>query len=532
MATEKQDSSRKRPPNFRIEIPGDETVKSRILEKLQKVKGYLTSTLNKPVNNSLIIEELLDFWIKQQLGSDNSKELHPFPSTYSQTRSQDVDQGLFVTAEKSLDTYGELFEAHTSICNGKLKVLKRTMKGHVASVRLMCTKEKSHSYLWSSSSYLPNDEFLVNHRICHAFYSSGLLPVHYTRFVNGAGIGCITKERRSKFFRKYKEHAENESVQSVDNAINDEISSYDDLDGINIMTDARHGWRKNAKDTTVVALGEKTHKVMDCEHITKSQDKVAQRHERLGTQIIYENLENKNVSIKIHAHDRNLAVNKFVRDTQFTVNQNDLWHAVKAVKKAVTKISKGTKRSEGISWSVQLGDKVEPIATHINWAVRNCEQNSLKLKESLDNIVNHYCDNHENCHHSSRCRFDSNYEPSRTVLTNLKARKMLEIAIKSSTIYKYPQDYILAKDTFYVESFNNVVNIFQDKRICFGDDQYKLRSNLAVCHWNENVDRGFTSVWKSRNPNAPASQKGKKIYKKLTYNYRINIWNRYISSFY
>ncbi|CAC5410208.1 unnamed protein product [Mytilus coruscus] len=390
MATEKQDSSRKRPPNFRIEIPGDETVKSRILEKLQR----------------------RNFWIKQQLGSDNTKELHPFPSTYSQTRRQDVDQGLFVTAAKSLDTYGELFEAHTSICNGKLKVLKRTMKGHVASVRLI----------------------------------SGLLPVHYTRFVNGAGIGCITKERRSKFFRKYKEHAENESVQSVDNAINDEISSYDDLDDINIMTDARHGWRKNAKDTTVVALGEKTHKVMDCEHVTKSQDKVAQRHERLGTQKIYENLENKNVSIKIHAHDRNLAVNKFVRDTQFTVNQNDLWHAVKAVKKAVTKISKGE----------QLGDKVEPIATHINWAVRNCEQSSQKLKESLDNIVEHYCNNHVNCHHSSRCKVDSNYEPSRIVITNGKVRKMLESAIKSSTIYKYPQDYILAKDTFYVESFEHI----------------------------------------------------------------------------
>ncbi|CAC5400882.1 unnamed protein product [Mytilus coruscus] len=173
MATEKQDSSRKRPPNFRIEIPGDETVKSRILEKLQRVKSYLTSTLNKPVNNSLIIEELLDFWIKQQIGSDNLKELHPFPSTYSQTRHQDVDQGLFVTAEKSLDTYGELFEAHTSICNGKLKVLKRTMKGHVASVRLMCTKE-NHIPIYGRHHHPPNDEFLVNHRICHAFDSSGL----------------------------------------------------------------------------------------------------------------------------------------------------------------------------------------------------------------------------------------------------------------------------------------------------------------------------------------------------------------------
>jgi hypothetical protein len=49
--------------------------------------------------------------------------------------------------------------------------------------------------------------------------------------------------------------------------------------------------------------------------------------------------------------------------------------------------------------------------------------------------------------------------------------------------------YALAKDTFYVESFNNVINIFQDKRISFSDEQYKFRSNLAVLHWNENVDR-------------------------------------------
>jgi hypothetical protein len=39
-------------------------------------------------------------------------------------------------------------------------------------------------------------------------------------------------------------------------------------------------------------------------HITKSQDKVTQRQERLGTPKIYENMESKNVSIKIHSHDR------------------------------------------------------------------------------------------------------------------------------------------------------------------------------------------------------------------------------------
>jgi hypothetical protein len=51
-----------RPPNFRIEIPGDDILKSRILEKIQQVKNCLTSKYNKPVNNGIIIEDLLDFW--------------------------------------------------------------------------------------------------------------------------------------------------------------------------------------------------------------------------------------------------------------------------------------------------------------------------------------------------------------------------------------------------------------------------------------------------------------------------------------
>lgn len=109
---------------------------------------------------------------------------------------------------------------------------------------------------------------------------------------------------------------------------------------------------------------------------------------------------------------------------------------------------------------------------------------------------------------------------------------MLDSVIRRSTIYNAPEDYVLAKDTFYVESFNNVINIFQDKRISFSDEQYKFRSNLAVLHWNENVDRKYTSIWKSKNPNAPTSQRGKKVYKELTYNYRKNIWKSYIASFY
>ena len=61
-----------------------------------------------------------------------------------------------------------------------------------------------HSYIWSSSPYLPNKEYLVNHRICHALVCSRMLPVHYMRFSNTAGIGCISKEKWKVFHESYK----------------------------------------------------------------------------------------------------------------------------------------------------------------------------------------------------------------------------------------------------------------------------------------------------------------------------------------
>ena len=76
------------------------------------------------------------------------------------------------------------------------------------------------------------------------------------------------------------------------------------------------------------------------------------------------------------------------------------------------------------------------------------------------------------------------------------------------------------------------MNIFQDKRIAFSDANYLSRSQLAVCHWNENVDRNFTSVWNPERRNAPRSIKGKKNYKSATYSYRDNIWKRQIEFFF
>lgn len=58
-------------------------------------------------------------------------------------------------------------------------------------------------------------------------------------------------------------------------------------------------------------------------------------------------------------------------------------------------------------------------------------------------------------------------------------------------IYKYPDEFKLGRDTYFVESFNNTLNIYQDKRIAFGSEQYikfglffELATGMKM--WGEN----------------------------------------------
>ena len=137
----------------------------------------------------------------------------------------------------------------------------------------------------TSSPYLPNNELLVHHRDYHGIICSGMLPTHYTRFSKTANIGCLTKEKRTCMSPSYNASVQEVYNESVDSALLQEVASYEDLsDGIEIMTDARHGWRNNAKDSSIVAIGEKTHKVLQCINVTERDDPVSQRHEKVGTE--------------------------------------------------------------------------------------------------------------------------------------------------------------------------------------------------------------------------------------------------------
>ena len=128
-----------------------------------------------------------------------------------------------MTAETSLQKLVIVSENHSSFCTGHFKFKKRTQKGHVAAIRFTCDKDKHHSVLWSSSPYLPNGEYMVNSRIFHGYECSGMLPVHYNRFSQGANIGHINKSKQSYMFDKYKRFVDEEYNDSIETALMEEV---------------------------------------------------------------------------------------------------------------------------------------------------------------------------------------------------------------------------------------------------------------------------------------------------------------------
>lgn len=518
-------AKRVKPARFTWEFPGDQDAKAALNEKLHRVKDILLLTLKRPVNNYEVMDKLMDSWL------DADKESSATAYTSYHVVDNDEKEELFVTTASSVNRLAGMVATHTSHCSAPVKQTKLTKKGHVGVITLRCSHNKPHSYKWSSSPYLKNKQFLVNARIVHGFVTSGLLPVKYERLCLGAKFGYIGLAKRKEILKYHNQCVNEEYEESTTAALVEETALAEDdeelADGITVMSDARHSSRKNAKDTSVVVIGAKSHKVLQHELVTKADDPCTQRHETLGTKRVLDKFEEKNIEINTWIHDRNVSINKELK-VRGICNQNDLWHAIKPVKKSLRKIGDGAKKNHGKTWHHELDDKVTSIANHIHYASRYSKGNAEVLRDMLDNVVNHYKNSHPKCPSFSRCKLDQKYEPTKKVITDAMAEKLLSQTIHSSTIYKNAQDYSHGKDTHYVESFNNVLNIYQDKRIAFSSIDYEFRSKLATIHWNENVDRGYTSEWHAPSI-ANRRAKTKFFYKKLTYKYKENLWGRFLA---
>lgn len=76
--------------------------------------------------------------------------------------------------------------------------------------------------------------------------------------------------------------------------------------------------------------------------------------------------------------------------------------------------------------------QITAIKTATYHAMKSCDGSPEKLRQTLDNICDHYRGNHENCSSESRCKKEENYICSKSELKDPVAISLLTSAIKKN----------------------------------------------------------------------------------------------------
>ena len=142
-----------------------------------------------------------------------------------------TQEQLFVCAPASVDNLVKRVHLHSQSCRHPPETGQVTMIGHVGIFRLHCAND--HTISWHSSPYL-RDKYVVNARIGHGYFLSGILPNQYERFMDAAGIGKMGDAYLSDFFQNYSDCVNTLARESTQDALLEEIVTYEHMDGINI----------------------------------------------------------------------------------------------------------------------------------------------------------------------------------------------------------------------------------------------------------------------------------------------------------
>lgn len=520
-----------------------EEEKIAIFNKLDAVKLTMAEKISQ-TSNAHVLTEVLDFYLKNHgeglLSMNDDAEVKENPPVYQFVDKDKTDEDFFLLSPTSLQNLCDRIHVHSeqNDCDGKLMITDIQRFSHVGKFVLTCGK---HELRWDTSGHVEGGLFLANVRVLHAYLASGLRYVQYDRFCSHANIGVCSDTMQNALYDRHYDVTEHLTQKYCQDAVDEAVgiavlkanSDQDVYHGIDIMTDARHAWRKNAAQSDVIALSCDTKKCIQAVVVTREDESISQRHEMFGIKKIYENLTSKNINVRIHSHDRNVSVNKYLREHQTEVsNANDTWHATKGINRELKKVCGGTRSSHGKTWHEELSDKAASIKTHCYWVMKTCEGSANNLVAGLDNIVDHYKNDHTRCSPESRCKIDPNYEPTKTIIESPAAECILREAIRKLPIYRNPIDYVHCMDTHYVETFNNSALIYHDKRIVFKPREYRRRTFLSVLDWNENIEREFTSIHFTEDPTHPRRRQGKKLLKPKTYRFVKKLWEGFISSFY
>ncbi|XP_070535021.1 uncharacterized protein [Ptychodera flava] len=124
----------------------------------------------------------------------------------------------------------------------------------------------------------------------HAVETSGMLYAQYAALCKAGNIGVLGKQYRKTFISQYGPIVKRSAEESRSDALLEEIAFYEPekRGGIEVMSDAHHAICKNAKQSDIVFLGDRTHKCVYKTCVTREDDTCSQHHEMTGERRFYE----------------------------------------------------------------------------------------------------------------------------------------------------------------------------------------------------------------------------------------------------
>ncbi|XP_068738170.1 uncharacterized protein [Montipora capricornis] len=401
-----------------------------------------------------------------------------------------VDDPYFICTGKGLTALVKYFAENPKceFCYEEYQWSRMNMsrQGHVCRLEVPCFN--ADSVLWLSSGVLGHPaKYVANVRMVHAFTCTGLTETQYHSFGEAAGIGSVMDKTIDTIYQNdgfgYMAIVQEQALKSMQEARNEvQGTPHYMANGDCIITDARHDSSRAAMHSTVSAISMSNKRIIAvCNWSRVNERSAPSREVPMTKELITTLTEDQGYNVTEVAHDCVMALKTWFRGKGIK-NSFDTWHGTKGVARDMKKICSGARRDEGTKWFTELADKAKATKTHFYWAMRNNNGTEAGFQQYLLNIVDHYQGKHDLCNQDSRCKHEG-YVCSKKQITNLEAAQAYRTAIMKTTIYKNPADYLLCRDTFYIESFHVVILIYAPKRIHFGDQTYMMRVSLAVLDW-------------------------------------------------
>ena len=204
------------------------------------------------------------------------------------------------------------------------------------------------AWQWKSSPCTKDGSFLINYKMAFGALASGMLMEVYKRFSLAANFGTVTDDITEKKTAPILQRVVKESAtRSKDEAITTEVQE----GSTSIETDSTYSARRNAYCSNTFALGIKNHQIVGSEIISKQEEAITHRHEKLSTERVIATLQGKGLKFKNIVHDRNYQVSSIIEtlNEDKGTEQNDMWHVIKSDMKKFSEIGKGLKRNENVN---------------------------------------------------------------------------------------------------------------------------------------------------------------------------------------